>query len=78
MYYVCISMNDMYLSVLLYVLYVLHVLRIPAAVTAPGRRRRGAPGPAPRARAPGGSLPRHHPSPSCEDYRFGPIQSQSL
>lgn len=51
------------------VLYVLHVFRVPAVVTAPGRRPRG-PGP-----APGG--PRHHPSPSCEGYRFGQIRRQS-
>jgi hypothetical protein len=56
------------------VLYVLHVLRVPAVVTAPGRRPRG---PGPAQRAPDRPQPRHHPSPSCEGYRFGQIRRQS-
>ena len=71
----------MYLFVYVYVsvciAFVLYVLRVPAVVTAAGRRPRG---PVPAPRAPGGPQPRqprHRPSPSCEGYRFGPIRRQS-
>ncbi len=72
MYNVCIVCICLYICMYLFVLY---VLRVPAVVTAPGRRPRG---PVPAPRAPGGPQPRHHPSPSCEGYRFGPIRRQSL